>query len=109
MKYQVKITSIQTHTLDVLAENRYEALKKAKETLEHADPSEYRTELESIAHITMLEVGSGYEWMIRETPSSIAWRRFETEHENVAVCRTVCRKCFEQEMQWRYLGRIKQQ
>jgi hypothetical protein len=65
----------------VLAENRYEALEKAKETLKHADPSEYRTELESIAHITMLEVGSGYEWMIRETPSSIAWRR--TEHENV--------------------------
>jgi hypothetical protein len=79
MKYQVKITSIQTHTLDVLAENRYEALKKAKETLKHADPSEYRTELESIAHITMLEVGSGYEWMIRETPSSIAWRRTKTD------------------------------
>ena len=81
MKYQVKITAIQTHVLDVLADNRYEALEKAKDMVKHADPSEYRTELESIAHITMLEVGSGYEWMIRETPSSIAWRR--TEHENV--------------------------
>jgi hypothetical protein len=81
MKYQVKITSIQTHTLDVLAENRYEALEKAKDMVKHADPSEYRTELESIAHITMLEIGPGYEWMIRETPSSIAWRR--TDNENV--------------------------
>ena len=81
MKYQVKITSTQVHTVDVIAENRYEALEKAKDTVKHAEPSEYRTELESIAHITMLEVGSGYEWMIRETPSSIAWRR--TEHENV--------------------------
>ena len=81
MKYQVKITSIQTHTLDVLADNRYVVLEKAKDMVKHAESSEYQTELESIAHITMLEVGSGYEWMIRETPSSIAWRR--TEHENV--------------------------
>ena len=79
MKYQVKITSIQTHTLDVLADNRYEALKKAKDMVKHADPNEYQTELESIAHITLLEIGSGYEWMIRETPSSIAWRRTKTD------------------------------
>ena len=80
MKYKVKITAIQTHTLDVLAENRYEALEKAKDMVKHADPNEYQTELESIAHITMTE-STGCEWMIRETPSSIAWRR--TDNENV--------------------------
>jgi hypothetical protein len=79
MKYQVKITAIQTHVLDVLADNRYEALEKAKDMVKHADPSEYRTELESIAHITMLEIGPGYEWAIRETPSAIVWRRKENE------------------------------
>jgi hypothetical protein len=79
MKYQVKITAIQTHVLDVLADNRYEALEKAKDMVKHADPSEYRTELESIAHITMLEIGPGYEWTIRETPSAIVWRRKENE------------------------------
>lgn len=79
MTYKVKITAIQTHTLNVLASNRYEALEKAKDMVKHADANEYQTELESIAHITLTDAGTGYEWTIRETPSAIVWRRKENE------------------------------
>ena len=44
MKYTVNITSTQTHTINVVANDRHEALKKAEETLRHADANQYQTE-----------------------------------------------------------------
>jgi hypothetical protein len=64
MKYTVKITSTQTHTIDVVANNRHEALAKAEETLRYSDSNHYQTKLESVACVVNLEA-NGCEWMIK--------------------------------------------
>ena len=74
MKYTVKITSMQTHTIDVIANNRHEALEKAEDTLRYDDPNQYRTELESVAHVVMLEA-TGCEWTYQQKPDSKLWQR----------------------------------
>lgn len=74
MKYTVKITSTQTHTIDVVANDRHEALQKAEETLRYAEANQYQTELESIAHVVMLEA-NGCEWMVQQPPDSKIWQR----------------------------------
>jgi hypothetical protein len=74
MKYTVKITSIQTHTIDVIANDRHEALEKAEETLRYDDANHYQTELESIAHVVMLEA-TGCEWTYQQNPDSKVWQR----------------------------------
>jgi hypothetical protein len=73
VKYTVKITSTQTHTINVVAKDRHEALKKAEETLRHADANQYQTELKSIAHVVMLEA-NGCEWMVQQPPDSKFWK-----------------------------------
>jgi hypothetical protein len=74
VKYTVKITSKQTHTIDVIANNRHHAIEKAEETLRHADADQYHTELESIAHVVMIEA-NGCEWTYEQTPDSKIWQR----------------------------------
>ena len=74
MKYTVKITSTQTHTIDVVANNRHEALEKAEETLRYADANQYQTELGNIADIVMLEA-PGCEWSYQQNPDSKVWQR----------------------------------
>ena len=74
MKYTVKITSTQTHTIDVVANNRHEALEKAEETLRYADANQYQTELENIADVVMLEA-TGCEWRYQQNPDSKVWQR----------------------------------
>ena len=74
MKYTVKITSTQTHTIDVVANNRHEALEKAEETLRYADANQYQTELGNIADIVMLEA-TGCEWSYQQNPDSKVWQR----------------------------------
>jgi hypothetical protein len=74
MKYTVKITSTQKHTIDVIANNRHEALEKAEETLKHAEANQYKTELESIAHVILIEA-NGCEWNYKQTPDSKVWQR----------------------------------
>ena len=74
MKYTVKITSMQTHTIDVIANDRHEALEKAEDTIRYADADQYQTELESIAHVVMIEA-NGCEWTYQQTPDSKVWHR----------------------------------
>ena len=74
MKYTVKITSTQKHTIDVIANNRHEALEKAEETLKYAEANQYKTELESIAHVILIEA-TGCEWTYEQTPDSKVWQR----------------------------------
>jgi hypothetical protein len=57
----------------VVAKDRHEALKKAEETLRHADANQYQTELKSIAHVVMLEA-NGCEWMVQQPPDSKFWK-----------------------------------
>ena len=73
MKYTVKITSTQTHTIDVIANNRHEALEKAEDTLRYDDANQYQTELESIAHVVMLEA-TVCEWTYQQKPDSKLWK-----------------------------------
>lgn len=74
MKYTVKITSTQKHTIDVIANDRHEALQKAEETLKYAEANQYQTELESIAHVILIEA-NGCEWTYEQTPDSKIWQR----------------------------------
>jgi hypothetical protein len=63
MRYQVKIVT--THTMEVSADNRFEALRQAKRQ------SKYRTELESFAQVLDQD---GAEWTVKETPVAIIWQ-----------------------------------
>ena len=65
MRYQVKIVT--THTVEVSADNRFEALRQAKR-------QKYRTELESFAQVLDQD---GSEWTVKETPVAIIWQSKE--------------------------------
>jgi hypothetical protein len=65
---------MQTHTIDVIANDRHEALEKAEDTIRYADADQYQTELQSIAHVVMIEA-NGCEWTYQQTPDSKVWHR----------------------------------